>query len=101
MSDRRVILINDLPYAITTTDPLDALETTIACSSDDWAYSRAMAWVYGIVIGWSFDGDDDDPDDYSPTLREEFRVKFGWTGEQIARLTALHEAFAALAEEKK
>lgn len=87
----RVIVANDLPYTLPTTDPKQALEDTLAFAANDWAASRAEAWVYGIILGWEFDNPED-----GPQLREEFRQKFGWTGEQIARLEALHEAFEAL-----
>ena len=92
----QVIIANDLPYSLPTTDPKQALQDTIAFSANDWGESRAMAWVYGIVLGWDFDGDEDDDEDDGSELREEFRQKFGWTGEQIARLEALHAAFERL-----
>lgn len=88
----RIIVANNLPYTMPTTDPKQALEDTLAFAVNDWGESRATAWIYGIILGWF---DDEDEEERAAT-REEFRQKFGWTGEQIARLEALHEAWRAL-----
>lgn len=86
----RIIIANNLPYTLPTTDAKQALQDTLAFAVNDWAEDRASAWIYGIILGWF-----DDPETEAE-VREEFRQKFGWTGEQIARLEALHEAFEAL-----
>lgn len=85
------VFLNDLAYSSTTADPFRALGDVIAFSVDDWGSSRAMAWVYGIVLGWG-DGPDD-PDD----AHDELARRFGWTPEAVTRLRSLHAAFKAAA----
>ena len=85
------LIANDIPFTEPNTDPVTALEDAIAFSADDWAETRSMAWVYGIVLGWDFDDDEDGQE-----CRDEFRRKFGWTDDQMARLDTLHAAFEAL-----
>jgi hypothetical protein len=80
---------NDLPYQGQKLEPLEALGDVLAFSADDWGETRAMAWVWGIVLGW-----DDD-------ASAELAAKFRWSAEQIARMQALHERFDALAEQQQ
>jgi hypothetical protein len=87
-----IIFANDLPYTGPQMDPIGALKNTIAFSADDWSVSRAMAWVYGIVLGW----DNDDPDDPDEGAMGEIAARFGWTLDQVARLRKLHVRFEEL-----
>jgi hypothetical protein len=82
-AERRVFL-NDRPYQDGQEDPRVALSDTLAFSVDDWAATRAMAWVWGIVCGWD--------DDAMAELAETFR----WDETTTARLNRLHAAFDAL-----
>jgi hypothetical protein len=77
----RVTFLNDEPYRDGEEDPREALRTTLAFSADDWASSRAMAWVWGIVEGW---------DDESMT---ELAATYRWDKATKERLNRLHEAF--------
>lgn len=75
------VFLNDLPYRDGQEDPGGSLRSTIAFSVDDWSESRAMAWVYGIVLGWDEDS------------LAELRPRFGWDEATTGRLRRLHEAF--------
>lgn len=86
----RVIIANDIPFGDGEEDPRESLKSAIVFSVDDWGASRAMAWVYGIVVGW----DDEDGND---DAMAELAVKFRWDATAVARLRRLHEAFEALA----
>lgn len=92
----RIVFGNDLPYLDRDTDPLAALEQTMATAVDDWADSRAGAWLYGIVLGWDLDEEDEgeDPDEGAMAA---VAAKYGWTTDQVAHLRALHTRFAQLA----
>ncbi len=83
------VFLNDLEYSSTDLDPFDSLRRTITFSADDWGQSRAMAWVWGVAVGWDLADDAE--------LRAEFAETFGWTDETMARLEALHAAFEAAA----
>lgn len=87
-----MIIANDIPYADSTLDPLQSLEDSLAFASNDWAGSRAGAWIYGIVLGWE---NPDEPDDDDPPWTE-LHERFGWDGDTIDRLKALHAAFTDL-----
>ena len=86
MSEPRIVFMNDQPYASGEEDPREALRATLAFSVDDWAATRAMAWVWGIVEGW-----DDE-------AMDELASKFGWDEATTARLNRLHERFDALSD---
>ena len=79
-----MIFLNDEPFRSTESDPIDALKNTLAFSVDDWATTRAMAWVWGIVLGW---------DDESMV---ELAERHGWSDGAVARLRGLHAAFDTL-----
>lgn len=81
------IYLNDQPYKNGEEDPHKALEDTLAFAVDDWAASRAMAWVYGIVCGWD---DEDDPDDGAMA---ELAATYDWDDATVSRLRRLHERF--------
>ena len=96
MINEPFVIANNLPYGgePAVFDPKRALADTIVFSSDDWWQSRAMAWVYGIVVGW----DDDDPME-GETGREaldDLAAKFGWSDNVVTRLRELHRRFEAL-----
>lgn len=78
------VFLNDVAYTDGEQNPLKALDLTLAFSVDDWAATRAMAWVWGIVCGWD--------DDAMAELAQTFR----WDEATTARLNRLHERFAAL-----
>ena len=84
-----IIIANNLPYTLTEMDPREALRDTIALSADDWSQTRAMAWVYGIILGW-----DPDPEaDEDGGAMAELAAKFDWEPEQVERLRELHGRF--------
>jgi hypothetical protein len=78
------IFANDLTFTLPEEDPKKSLRLALAFAVDDWGSSRAMAWVWGVVIGW--------PDD----ALDECANSFGWDDETKARLVRLHEAFERL-----
>ena len=67
-------------------DPLKALKITLACTSRDTSESKDIAWMYGIVCGWSEEA------------LGELRTRFGWPVEQTDRLKRLHTAYEKLVE---
>jgi hypothetical protein len=83
----RVIVVHDLAYTDTNPDPLTALGDCLVFSVEDWGQSRAMAWVYGIVVGWG---------DRSNDAHDELAAKFGWSAETVERLRQLHATFEAI-----
>lgn len=87
------IIANDIPLSSGETNPLEALESSLAFSSMDWGEARDTAWIYGIVCGWD---EDDDPEDAG--AMQELATKFGWTDEQVSRLRALHAEFTRMRE---
>jgi hypothetical protein len=80
------IFANDLPYSTPTESPFESLKDTLAFSPDDWGDSRAMAWVYGIILGWD--------DEVLTELAQQFR----WSAAAIERLRVLHAAFEEAGE---
>lgn len=91
----RIVFTNDLPYTMGEENPLEALKTTLAFAVDDWGHSRAMSWVYGIVLGW----DDEHPDDNG--AMEEQAARHGWDAAAVERLRRLHAAFVRMVEASK
>jgi hypothetical protein len=91
----RVLFAHRLAEAGDGLDPLQALRDAIVFSSADWGAARDFAWIYGIVVGWDSD-EDDDPDEVEDTMLELAAVH-GWTAEKVERLRALHGAFVELA----
>jgi hypothetical protein len=88
-----IIIANNLPYTQTELDPREALRDVLAFSADDWGQTRAMAWVYGIILGW--DPDPDDPEYGDNDAMAELAAKFDWEPEQVDRLRELHRRFDA------
>jgi len=80
----RHVFVNDLPYNDGQENPLGALGDALAFAADDWADTRAKAWVWGIVLGW-----DDE-------AMAELAADFHWDDATVARLRRLHEGFDAL-----
>lgn len=91
----KVVFANDLPYTVAEENPLEALKTTLAFSVDDWSSSRAMSWVYGIVLGW----DDEHPDDNGAMAEQAER--HGWDAAAVERLRRLHAVFVRMVEASK
>lgn len=87
------IIANRLTENAATENPLESLSDALAFSSDDWAESRAMAWVWGIVHGW------DDADDPECDAMDEVSARFRWDPDAVARLRRLHAEFQRIAEE--
>ena len=77
------VFLNDVTYTDGEEDPRKSLDTTLAFSVDDWAATRAMAWVWGIVVGWDEES------------MAELAAEFRWDEATTARLNRLHERFAA------
>lgn len=86
------VFANDLPYGPGPETVTGSLSDTLAFSADDWAASRAMAWVWGIVCGWD---DDDDPDDEGGAMAD-LAERWRWDDEGVARLRRLHARFLRL-----
>lgn len=82
----RAVFLNDQPYVDGQEDPKKSLGDTLAFSVDDWAATRAMAWVWGIIEGW-----DDE-------AMAELAQEFSWDEVTTARLNRLHERFDKLGE---
>lgn len=97
-----VVIANDLPYSDRRTNPLRALQDTLAFASNDWSTSRATAWIYGIVLGWGCDENHEHDDDVcgGDGALEELTNRYGWTPEQIDHLRGLHARFAELAADQ-
>lgn len=70
-----------------TRNPFQSLSDAIAFSSADWGQARDMAWIYGIVLGW------DDEDDEDDGAMGELAIRFGWDASTVERLRALHAEF--------
>lgn len=93
---RNVIIANDLPYVgpDLIIDPKLALKHAIAFDVADWAETRMMAWIYGIVVGW----DDEDPmeGESGRESMDEVAARFGWSESLVQRLRDLHRRFEEL-----
>ncbi|HSD86094.1 MAG TPA: hypothetical protein VLB44_01220 [Kofleriaceae bacterium] len=57
----------------------EALVAVISASERDWTRAADLAWIYGVLVGWS-------PDDL-----EELQIRFGWR-EQTASIIDEHRA---------
>jgi hypothetical protein len=76
-------------------DPLAALHDAMVFSSADWGAARDLAFIYGIVVGW--DGDpDDEPDEDDGDAMSELAAKFGWSEQGVQRLRAMHAVYGKL-----
>ena len=84
------IIANRITENDPTENPLESLRAALAFSSNEWAESRAGAWVWGIVLGWD---DEDEPDS---DAMAEVAARYRWAPEVVARLRRLHEAFNRL-----
>lgn len=91
MSDR-IVFAHNIATRDTTDDPFKSLHDTIVFSSADWGAASDMAWIYGIVVGWS------DEEDEEGSALLELSERFGWSPYAVRRLQRLHAAFKAAAE---
>ena len=91
----RIILLNRLAENVPDENPLTSLRESIVLAANDWSQSRAEAWVYGIVVGWDPDPDDE-PDEDDGDVMGDLAERFGWSDAQVARLRRLHDAFRRL-----
>lgn len=73
-----------------TDEAAESLRNVITTSSLDWGSARDIAWVYGIVVGWDSDPEDDDDLDAMSELAE----RFGWSPERVERLRNLRVGFS-------
>ncbi len=65
---------------------LDSARTTMTLSSQDWSTASDVAWLYGILVGWS-----DEEGDALPSLA----LRFGWSPADVERLKVLRAAVEA------
>ena len=63
---------------------LESIECAIAFDVRDWSASRRSAWIYAIVFEW-------DAEAWS-----DFRERYGWDEEDIARAKMYHEQWETL-----
>lgn len=78
------------------TNPFESLRNVVAFSCRDWSADPEDAWIYGIIIGWGFDEDDE-----GKSCTDELERKFGsnkWSKSDTKRLKVLHNNWK-LAEE--
>lgn len=78
------------------TNPFESLRNVVAFSCRDWSVDPEDAWIYGIIIGWEFDEDDE-----GKSCTDELERKFGsnkWSKSDTKRLKVLHNNWK-LAEE--
>ncbi len=68
--------------------PFSSLESAIACQTRDMSVNSKDAWMWGIVLGW-----DCDPEDQEDSSEDPWHVCKRWTEEAIARLKRLHSEF--------
>lgn len=68
-----------LPYPSETAK--ESLYDTLVFSSRDWSQDPTDAWLYGIVAGWP------------ANVLHHLAGRFGWTDEDVARLSRLHKDF--------
>lgn len=73
---------------MTTTNPFEAIERTIALSSRDWSKTRGDAALYGIVCGW--DNDDGQPRN---SAMDDVAAKVGWGPEDVEQIRELRRAW--------
>lgn len=68
---------------VRTTDPMRALYDAIVFNSRDFAASKFEAWIWGIVVGW------DDEDDDDTGAMDEIASQLGWTAAEVTQLRQL------------
>ena len=70
--------------------PFESLENTIIFDSLDYGNNKRLAWLYGIVVGWDFENEDNEEDF---DITKEFKNKFNWNDDDINRLKRLRIKF--------
>lgn len=78
-------VIND---SCNITNPFQSLKNVLAFSCRDWSADLEDAWIYGIIVGWGFDEDDE-----GKSCTDELEKKFGsnkWSKSDTKRLKVLH-----------
>ena len=71
-------------------NPFKSLNDTMAFDSRDWSKDKNDAWIYGIIIGWAREDDDEaNPEG----IYEEFNRKFGWDREKWNKLQTLNKNY--------
>lgn len=73
--DHELAPVDVLPGALRIAH--EALISVMATSERDWTRAADLAWIYGVLVGWS-------PDDL-----EEMQIRFGWR-EQTVQLIEEH-----------
>lgn len=76
-----------------TTNLFESLYDSIVFDSRDWGVDKSSAWVYGIIIGWNGDTEDENED-----LFKEFNKKFGWDKCTWNRLKLLHKEYEKMSK---
>ena len=69
-------------------NPFESLHNSITTDSRDWAKDKKSAWIYGIIVGWSGETEDE-----TEGLFQEFSSKFGWERDTWDRLQTLHKEY--------
>jgi predicted RNA-binding protein len=62
-------------------NPMESLHKIITSSSKDWSEKATDAWIYGIVVGWSFES------------YQELMDDFKWDNFTVNRNKRLHQKF--------
>jgi hypothetical protein len=89
MSDSQTSIAHNKPPV---ENPLTSIANTIAFDVRDWSDDKRLAWIYGIVLGWDSEDDDDNG------AMAELQEKFKWFDLEVARLRRLRKKFKELEE---
>jgi hypothetical protein len=83
----------DVPDPAGLVAALESLENAMVTSAADWAATPAMAWVYGVIVGWDCDGCEGTHDECGngPATRE-LATRFRWSAADVERLRGHHRA---------
>ncbi len=71
-----------------TINPYESLYDVLVFDSRDWSQNKNDAWIYGVVVGWTKDNEDD-----AEEIFKEFNKKFGWSRETWKRLHLLNKIY--------
>jgi len=71
-------------------NPFESLHNVIVFDSRDWSKNKKDAWLYGIIVGWI---DEEDDEDLGEEIFRELSIKHGWDKETWGRLQRLRVEF--------
>lgn len=71
---------------------LESARNVLAFSSRDWGQLAGDAWLYGILLGWGADPDDEGGTD----AMDEVAAQHGWSTDDVERLKTMHAAVEGL-----